>query len=401
MGGISRLWRLSRLAVTAGLHILSHLSPRSTRRWVFGTGGDVFAGNPKYLFLWMSLYRPDIDARWITGSDATLRLLREHGLSAHKRWALGGIVAALRARVFVFANGLGDINPGLSGGAYQVNLWHGVGLKTTYLGYKGASAEFSSKQLSGALGRFKSRIFAPADIVATTSDFMQAHFAAQFQLPPDRCPQLGYPRLDCVADPPLDALARTIDADLGFRLNPEKHREVYIYMPTYRDTERPFVREALPDLARLSRVLAARDALLYVKLHPRTGEAIGEQHSNIRNWPTEIDFHTYLADFTGLITDYSSVLYDYFFARKTGVILYTFDFEDYTSTDRALLYPFEENVAGVRVGSFDALCEALRQGSALAEPVAAERVRDRFWGGSPTPSSPAVVKFVEDQVNPR
>lgn len=399
MEGLSRLLRLARLGVTTLLYAMSGLAPRSARRWVFGTGGDVFAGNPKYLFLWISIHRPDIEATWITGSDKVRRLLAGRGLRVRRRWSVGGIIATLRARVFVFANGLGDINPGLSRGAYHVNLWHGIGLKTTFLGYKGASAEFSAKQLSSALGRLKARIFAPADIVATTSDFMQAHFAEQFRLPPERCPQLGYPRLDCIADAPLDRTARAIDASLGFRLNSGDFREIYIYMPTYRDTGRPFVREALPDLARLSRVLADRGALLYVKLHPRTGEAVGEEHSNIRSWPADVDFHTYLTDFTGLITDYSSVLYDYLFVKKTGALLYTFDFADYTSGDRTLLYPFDENVAGLRIASFDALCDALRDGSALAEPAAAERVRDRFWGGSPLPSAPAVIAFVERSVS--
>lgn len=387
--------RLLQLCFYLLANALAGLFPRRSDHWAFGHGGNSFAGNPKYLFLWMSVHRPDIRVTWLTGSARTRRLLASNGFRARKRWSPGGVAAALRARVFAFANGLSDVNRELSRGAILLNLWHGVGLKTTGLGYKGGSAEFLGRQLSSRAGRLRARLMPSADIVATTSDFMQAHFASQFRLPPEACPQLGYPRLDCSADPALAAAARAIDASLGFALNPEAFSEIYIYLPTYRDTGRPFLREALPDPARLTEILAARNALLYIKPHLRTGEPLPPQHHNIRLWPAEVDFHTYLVDFTGLITDYSSVLYDYLAVRDAGAILYTFDFDDYVARDRSMLYPYDENVAGVRVDSFEALCAAIRDGDALAPIEGLDTIRDRFWGGSPRPSSPAVVAYVE------
>ena len=172
-------------------------------------------------------------------------------------------------------------------------------------------------------------------------------------------------------------------------------------MPTFRDSKRDFLARAIPDLTRLSTVLAGRKALLYVKPHPRSRAGFPSEHDNIRLWPDAIDPSTYLPEFTGLITDYSSILYDYLFLRENGAIVYMFDFYEYIANDRSLLYPFEENIAGIRVSTFDALCDTLRTGSALY-PIAHEElthIRDRFWGGSPSPASPAIVAYVESRLD--
>src|SRR5690606_9400594 len=86
------------------------------------------------------------------------------------------------------------------------------------------------------------------EMVATTSDLMQRHFAEQFRIPKECCPQLGYPRLDIFDDPALMEAARRIDINQGFEFNSDGFDEVYLYVPTFRDTGRPFLEEALPDL---------------------------------------------------------------------------------------------------------------------------------------------------------
>ena len=379
------------------LYPLSALAPRSRRRWVFGYLNNKFLGNPKYLFLWMALNRPDLDVSWITGSEDTRRMLTANGFRAHRRWSPPGIWAALRAGVYVFAHEVSSVNLQLSKGAFLVNLWHGVGPKGVKYGYKGGGPS-PIPGGGGMLARARSLVHTlPPDIVVTTSDFMQEHYARQFRLPPEDCPQLGYPRLDCSADRRLMAVVKELDRAEGFTFNPGGFDEVYIYLPTFRDTQRPFLEQALPDLDRLSRVLAGRKALLWIKPHIWTEWRLPPGHANIRRWPEEIDFNPYLSEFTGLVTDYSSALYDYLHERPTGAILYTFDYEEYLSKDRALLYPFEDNIAGLRVSTFDELCRAIEKGSAFDATLAAdvERIRRRYWGGSPRPASPAIVGYVE------
>ena len=394
MGQLRRIRTIGRLALGLLLYPLSILWPRSRHAWVFGHAGDLFAGNPKYLYLWLRLHRPDITATWITGSRETLALLRYHDLPVSLRWSVGGALAALRAGLFVFAHDPANVNLPLSRGARHLNLWHGVGVKALHTGAKRAPSRLV-RWLRGF-------VYTPYDIVVSTSDMMQAHFARQFGLPADRCPKLGYPRSDCAFDPRLDAYAQGLDRDKGFRLKPDDCAEVYVYMPTFRDTRPDFLHEALTDLPALDAVLRARKALLYVKPHPRTADIALEGYAAITRWPDAIDIYTHLGRFTGLITDYSSVLYDYVRIKRTGVILYTFDFDRYIAQDRSLVHDFVANTAGLRVSTFDDLCRVLAEGAALAdsESDAIGVLRDRFWGGSPEPASPAIVRYVEQELPP-
>lgn len=389
---------LALLSAHRVVHSLAKLVPRSPRYWLFGYQEGLFLGNPKLLFLWISLHRPDMTVTWITDHGETRAFLRRNGYRAHGRWSPGGVLAALRAGVYVYAHGLRTVNLSLSGGAFLLNLWHGVGLKGVKYGFRrGANSEPEQLKPANIVERWAQITYLlPPDNLVTTSDFTQRHFAEQFRLPVERCPQLGYPRLDCASDPRLLERVEELDRQLGFRFNPRGSREVYIYMPTFRDTARPFVEEALPDLGRLSDALRARDATLYVKLHPYTRTDMSFEHGNIIEWPDEIDVHGYLQRFTGLITDYSSILYDYLFVRDAGAILYTFDYDEYLANDRSLLYPFDENVAGLRVSTFDELCRALEEGSSLSPGLApkAREVTRKFWGGSARPASRAVVDHV-------
>lgn len=377
------------------------IAPRSPHHWVIGHEFGLFAGNPKYLFLWIALYRPDIHATWITGDRAVRNLLRKNGYRAHLRWTLGGIIAALRARVFISAHGIRSVNTRLSNGALFVSLWHGVGLKGIQFGYKGAGKPSARTIPPGRIARLRilPAVIRP-DVLASTSDFTQKHFSSQFRLPEEDCPQLGYPRLDCAFDTALFGAAREIDTELGFVLNPGSFSEVCIYIPTFRDSHRPFLHDALPDMKALSDALSKRGSLLYVKPHPKTATEFVSQFFNIKLWPDEIEVSTYLHQFSVLITDYSSVLYDYLLVRDRGAILYTFDLDKYFKEDRQLLYPYDENVAGLRVHTFEELCAALREGRA-GDPAlfnSIERIRNKFWAGSKFPASETVVEYIGRRV---
>lgn len=393
-----RFLRWRTLAINAALAPIGRTSPRSPRRWLFGTSTGRFVGNPRFLFLWMSLHRPDIRTAWITGDLATRRMLAACGFTAYRRWSPRGIAAALRSAVFAFSHGVANVNPQLSRGAFLLNLWHGVGLKSVHFGYAGGRAAAARREAKTAFDRLRLyEYLAPADALATTSPMMQRHFSEQFDLPAAACPQLGYPRLDVADDLALRELSERIDRAAGFHFGTEDFAETYLYMPTYRDTRRPFLDVALPDPGRLSALLSRRNALLYVKPHPASRSGLELDLPNLRRWPDAIEAQTYLPRLTGLITDYSSVLYDYLAIRDAGAILYTFDLAEYLAQDRTLLYPFEENVAGLRVSTFDALCESLERGDALTQipPRELEAIRDKFWAGSPNPSSGTIVDHVE------
>jgi CDP-glycerol glycerophosphotransferase (TagB/SpsB family) len=392
------LWSVAQATLSTILNLLLHplarFARRNRRRWVFGHEDGAFAGNPKFLYLWV-LQNAPVEALWITGSLRTWRLLRSRGCPVALRWSPWGMYRTVTAGAAFFSHRTSDINSALLNGALLVNLWHGVGLKAIQLGWEPGKTALARRRARGVLSRARWRTYIDdPDFVATTSDFMQAHFAGQFGLDRERCPQIGYPRLDCSVDPKLAASARQFDEPQEFDPRSDRFAEAYIYMPTSRDSRRPLLTSAFPDLRKLESALAQRNAVLYVRLHPRTYDKFPAGLDRIRPWPHGVDFQPRLHEFDALITDYSSVLYDYLAVRSSGAVIYAFDLDEYLERDRTLLYPFRDNVAGLLVEDFDELCAAIGQGRVTAA-VDAEKlrlIRERFWGGTRLPASEWVYR---------
>ena len=365
------------------LYRLSFLFPRRADLWAFGGSDDEFADNSKYLYLWISANCPDLQAIWITGRKGLCRELTARGYRVACRWSWTGMLSAIRAKLHVFDGRARDVCFPLSGGSLYVNLWHGVGIKNIEYAVTHGPASAFFRQRSNPLVRLAAwdRYRAP-DMVLATSPTMSTHFARCFKVPVEHCPELGYPRLDVATDEDLKQESLTFGDYTSIREAFAAYDEIYVYMPTFRDSERGFFGESLPSLAALSKALRKRNALLYIKPHRMTRLELPAEPGNIHIWPKGLDIYPVLTDFDLLITDYSSVLYDYIFTKDHGVILYTFDYDRYLADERDLAFPFENNVIGVRVSSFAELCNAIETGVGLAllPSDKLKELRERFWG---------------------
>jgi CDP-glycerol glycerophosphotransferase (TagB/SpsB family) len=381
---------------------LSFLLPRRGDLWVFGAPQDGFSGNPKYLFLWMAEHRPDVQVVWLTGSPATRRLLRDRGYRCELRWSRAGMAAAARARYHVVANDGSDTCLPFTGGAQLLNLWHGVGIKNILRGARvGQNAQLYRKLWRPDVYLRSGHRFRRPAMVLSTSPTMSEHFARCFDVPLDRCPQLGYPRIDPLVDEEFRELCLSFGDYRGLR-DLIAGRTVYLYAPTLRDDDQDFFSEAVPDLAALSEALRPTNGVLLLKLHPFTSGSVGAHATafdNIAVWPGELDLYPVLDDVDCLITDYSSLLYDHIAVADSGVVIYAYDYDRYVAKDRDLAFPLEDNIVGRRADSFAELCEVLRSGAALAA-LPAERLaelRVRFWGSEKPVTdlaSPAIADFV-------
>lgn len=118
-------------------------------------------------------------------------------------------------------------------------------------------------------------------------------------------------------------------------------KTVYGYMPTWRganvaerDSE-DFEKYIVKLFDHLDEQMSD-DQLLYVNFHPiLRGEIKVGEYKHIREFPTDIDTYSFLNCTDALITDYSSVFFDYALTKKP-IILFTFDYEQYAS-ERGLL----------------------------------------------------------------
>lgn len=365
------------------LYAISFLFPRDKQKWVFGNYiVDQFGDNPKYLFLYLQLYHPDIRAIWITEDPRIYHELQQKGLEVHIKCSISGFYHCLTAGVYIYNTFSQDVNYFTSGGALLLNMWHGVGLKTIEFSITRGSlaACYRDKKLTYRLHmpwRFKR-----PDYLLSSSPFQSKPFAKAFRIPVERCLNIGYPRNDVMLMPEavrLQLIRKYEHADtIPYIEKLRKFHKVYLYMPTWRDST-TFLADLGLDLQRINQIMQAKDELLILKMHVNTANMPVEGLSNVWILPWCLDVYSIFPYTHTLITDYSSVLYDYLLLPGKEVILFVYDLEKYLA-EREFNYPFLPNVAGHVVQDLEAFYAALGTTGELQRNNDVNIIRERFWG---------------------
>ena len=328
---------------------ISYCCIRNKIKWVFGchTG---FMDNPKYLMLQrVSLY--PCTCYWISSSKEDVIKVQKIGLKAYHKNSILGIYHCLTAGVYIYSHDLYDINKWLSGGAKRICLWHGVGIK-----------KIGGKTLSKhSYGQYP-------DIFLSTSPFMTTHFKYYLHLPDTtNIIESMYPRCEILLYPNhklIDHIKKYEGENMMNFVNRLKtYNKVYLYMPTWRDDKRDFISYSEIDFEQLNQILEQQNSLFILKLHPNTNLTIQAitQYNNIHILQKSIDIYPILPFTDVLITDYSSIYYDYLLLNK-DVILFLFDFDNYLKNCRDLAYDFNQYTTfGKKVYCFSDLLALIKQ----------------------------------------
>lgn len=370
------------ISLLAGLVTL--VVGRREDRWIFGSfvGQPQFSNNAKYLYLHLAHDHPEIRPIWMTDSAKVHDTLEKAGHEVVRRWSWKARYHALRARFVVLDSGLGAVPFAYTNGAVRVQLSHGIPLK----GPRRWEQDDDIGEEEG-LERFLDRLGEAVDGVEhfcvpseqgarqfarwVKASAYRGYFERSF--PSSTLLVTGFPR--------TDIFHRQIpDADLG---NPpeleetledlDEHEAVIGYFPTFRDgpgSIDPF------DPEELGTFLEERDAVLLVKPHHEMDIVLPSQSDHIRSIPPSSDSSTFLQNVDILVTDYSSLYFDYLHTGNP-IVLYTFDRKEYEQA-RGLLSNFDQiTSAGIHVDTFSELRDTLGglMDEDLVNPLAAEAER--------------------------
>lgn len=361
------------------LYPLSFLIPRKPNLWVFGCYYNKFSDNSKYQYLWTTEYARDIEAVWISGSKPLIEQLRAKGFTAYMRWSWRGLISGLRAGVYVYSSYLEDINFFSSGNAVRVNLWHGIGLKKIEFKIKeGPLKKYFNTAWWNPYRLILPDKFARPDLFLSTSPMMTDHFSECFRIHAKNCFEGMYPRLTLHKDPKLMELALKFGKYDEIKKVLGSFQKKLVYMPTWRDNQSGGISVAIPEVETLNSALVASNSVLVIKAHPNEKLPNMAAASNIFLWDNEVDIYPVLSIFDGIVTDYSSILYDFLAIDKLKIILYIYDIEDYTSKSRDFAYPYAENVMGKVVRDFEGLCSSLTDDS-IMDAEMYKAIHDKFW----------------------
>ena len=227
-----------------------------------------------------------------------------------------------------------------------LNTWHGTPLKTLGRRVKGEPHNIAGPQKN----------FLMADYLLYPNAYTARHMIEDYMiagLSRARVLLCGYPRNTVFFDRGDAACQRERYGLSGKR--------VYAFLPTWRGR----VGAADPEAgAALSAQLAALDAglgadeVLFVKLHPMAKKDVPlTGFAHIRPFPDDCETYRFLNTADVLITDYSSVFYDFALTRKKCV-LFTPDAETYEA-DRGFYRPLS-SLPFPRVSAVPELLSELR-----------------------------------------
>lgn len=367
------------------LYPFSFLFPRNKKMMVYGCFHGAFIDNPKYVFLYANEHYPQYEHIWLSTRRDTVVYVRQLGYRAYWTYSLKGFYYSLRAKYWFINCYTSDIIFYAAGGATVVNLWHGVPMKCI---------EFSITQ--GELAKryvkqdFWEVFFHPAsfrrpDYFASTTPFFDEIFSRSFRIEKNRCLHIGCARnqqllqpqeltkehIRCFEPKAIEQLIETI----------QKFEKVYVYMPTWRDSQREIFANGF-DLDRFNEVMKRHNYLALMKPHINTRLNTSKQYSNLMFIDGSVDMYPILPFTDVLISDYSGTIYDYLLMNK-GVILFHYDYEEYVK-EREFFFPINDNIAGKCVYSFDELLSAIEQSDDHVDAKKREQIIEKFWGNTMT-----------------
>lgn len=343
--------------VFASLGGINRILPKN-RKKILLYANEGFRDNTRYLFDYMIRHGYQKKYRITIASDDVKELKKHPVPGVTYRGVVGGIPEFLRSGAVYYCFGKLPIEP--SGGQKVIQMWHG----TSFKGFD------KSLQATEALGKqYYTHVFA-------SSEYFRPIVMKKFGCPDDRIFICGHPRTDVFYEEPAD-----------YRL--PKHAKTVIWLPTFRKSSRMGYADTkqkslLPvfengDLAELDRFLAELDIGLIVKLHPlQDAERIPEGFRNLRIMKQKdfekagYDLYRLLPLTDALITDYSSVFYDYLLLDRP--IGFTEDDKKEYGKNRGFAVDNPDAMRpGMRIGNREQFYDFLRAVSDGRDEYAAKR----------------------------
>jgi len=344
---------------------LFDLTPKDKSLWLFGAWfGKAYFDNSKYLFEFVSKNHKDIKAIWVTEEKDVYELLKKRNLNVIYKNSVKFFFYILRAKVGVTSASCKDINSCQNKKIKMIWLWHGTPLKKIKYDIEKKKNIVSENESN--LKLFYRKIMRKEEnysshLLIAPSEEAQNKMSTAFKVNKKNIKITGYPRNDAFyIESDLE------DTYLYKKLKNIKQKKIksLIYMPTYRNwgdfNLGDFI---LSDIKNLNNQLSKLNIILFIKLHPgdMKDEFIKNNFSNIIfviNKDIHYDIYPYLKLFDGLITDYSSIYFDYLLLDKP-ILFAPFDFDKYKENYRTFYYDYNEYTPGYKAYSWSEIIKYL------------------------------------------
>lgn len=350
--------------------------PKQKNLWVFTSNRNIdYFDNSKYLYEYIVEYHPDIRAFWLTRDENVYKQLKSEGKPVLKMRTKECRKILSRAQIAVTDHfRMLDYNSfwGYNHKTKLVQLWHGVGLKTFSDGKKlhntdlpgvvfsddiiPAETDSSWKKFIKKLKYFRHahsrELFEEYFAILCPGQEHVERMADTLHIPRDRCIMSGHPR-----NLPM--------------YSSEAHQSApkVLYAPTYRWTaekEQEMVDMVIKALPKIQSAMEKINGTFFIRLHPLTWRNYNEKFKDafIKTdrvfLSNEKDIYPELGTYSVVISDYSSIAYDFLLLNRPVVFL-CFDYDDYRKTQCALNYDYFDYSPGTKTSSWEETITAVHE----------------------------------------
>jgi len=340
------------------------------KKIVFISKGSITSNN-KALFCYC--FKEGLDTVMLTDNLAQFHELKTLGMPVvHlESWHAYFLMACAKITLQDQANLTEEINL-LSPKQKSLQMWHGIPLK-----------------------RLNKLTTVSYDYLVSTSDFVNETTLAKV-IHAKEYKDFGYPRNDLFLKENHDTYDLLFCDETIYNFAKEKfstEHKIALYMPTHRESSKA---AKIPlDFEELNTFLAQNNTTLILKLHHFVQELyVHESYSNVLFHATHGDVYPLFKYTDILITDYSSVYFDFLLLNRP-IIFFDYDKEEYETNMQGFLYDYESFTPGVHAMNQETLHQALKQTLTCHEDEFRERrekLCEKLYSYQDAQSSQRIVK---------
>lgn len=362
--------KLASLPLYALGKLASLVVPRQANRWVFGSGSGIGEGALP-LYYEVSRQLPAASLTWMITSEEQ-RVAAE---AADIRWIRGdsfrGFWCTLRASTIVITHGFGDVNRFGVFGGFVVQLWHGIPLKKLHLDTQVTLQ--SGRAVRGLLRRMYRSGGNAISMFVVASDAVGSRIKTAFNISSEVLAPMGDPRDDeLIRSDPRQSRATILEL-LNLTSDASK---LVLYAPTWRDGDEDPAVPNDDEWVALEEWAENFGARIIVRAHPL---GMGSYRRDVSERVHLLSAHVLpditplLAAFDLLVTDYSSIAFDFALTGKP-IVWFAPDRALY-ERQRGFYESYNDVTAGVFATDWAGVREQLSQ--VIAHPDVARQAVQR------------------------
>lgn len=295
--------------------------------------------NVKYLYLYLKKHT-NLKVYISTNNQRDIQIFQNHGIRVVPYFSEEFLDLVFSTKVKIIDHTPTDellikcLNIGKS-----IQLWHGITIETL-----------------GVLANYKALKY---DIVLSTSQFVSDYSFSKIYLY-EKIVHCGYPRNDVLYNDDIELV--NVDIELLAEMKQDEFKYV-VYMPTHRPlsfADNPMDYKVLNEFGKNNNIK------FIIKMHPFVAEKLRDDLStyqssectfdNIILYPSFMDIYPILKYCDILISDYSSVYFDFLYVNKP-ILFFCYDYEKWVEGEQGIILDYFAHSPGDKCYSFEELLD--------------------------------------------